>query len=201
MSSHTFFIIAGLISYLLIIGSFSYGLQRAKAVHQVDLKSVKHEVPNGYLVRTICSLVYYFCLVDWIFNLNLIGWSYFSFDSWIHWLGLGLLMLDVLIFWWIGFTLGANYHGPMHLHENHQLVTTGPYAVVRHPTYLAFPLLHLSLFFMTSNWLILLSGFTMAILVNHHRVKMEEKLLMERFGIQYSNYIKTTGKFFPKIFS
>jgi protein-S-isoprenylcysteine O-methyltransferase Ste14 len=185
-------------SYILIFFAPVYGLQKAKKKHNVNLKDVKNEIKNGYVLRVICSLVYYFALVDWIFSFNLIPWAYIPYLRIINIIGLVLAGITTFYFWWIHITLGANYHGPLKLHDNHELIIHGPYAISRHPTYVAFPLFHITLALITMNYLILISGCLMSIYVNSIRIKVEEKLLIERFGELYIEYSKRVGKYFIK---
>ncbi|GEM_PF-2154145 len=186
------------VSYVLIILSAQYALSLARKAHGVDLKDVKNEVPGGYLIRGALSLVYYFSIVDWIGGWRLLPWAYLSYPRWLQAAGLVLLVLDVAFFWWIHATIGPDYHGPMKLHDNHRLVTTGPYAFARHPSYIAFPLLHGSLFLITQNLLLLVSGMAMSLYVNGRRVIVEERLLVERFGPEYEEYASRVGRWFPR---
>lgn len=188
-----------LFSYGLIMISFFYSLYLAKKEHHVNLTDVKNEIPNGYMVRTIFSIIYYFSIVDWIVGFKFMRWSYINENIIVNISGIILLLLITSLFWWISISLGSNYHGPMKLHVNHKLVKTGPYRRIRHPSYLAFPLFHISLFLITSNYLLLLSGLIMSIYTNHYRIIVEEKLLMERFGQEYEDYKKVTGRYFPTI--
>jgi len=192
------FILIGISGYISIMLAFYYGFKRAQKVHNITLSHVKKEVPHGILLRGIFSIIYYFCIIDWIFGINIITWSYLPLPLLINWLGAFLLILVTLFFWWINITLDSNYNSALYIHENHQLIMSGPYSLIRHPTYLAFPMFHISLFLMTSNWLILISGLFMSIWINHYRIKYEEKLLIEKFSEDYVEYIKTTGKYFPQ---
>lgn len=144
MSYKLIFIGSFILSYIMI--AFTYGLNQAKKVHHVNLKDVKNEIPNGILLRGICSLIYFFCIIDWMFDINLIPWAYLPFKIYVNYIGLITLFLTVALFWWIHITLGSNYHGPLKIHEKHVLIKNGPYAIVRHPTYVAFPLFHISIF-------------------------------------------------------
>lgn len=40
----------------------------------------------------------------------------------------------------------------------------------------------------------------MAFYVNHKRIQIEEKLLIERFGDEYLDYKQKVGMYFPKLF-
>ncbi len=189
-------VIISIVSYVLIMGSFFYSFKLAKDEHNVDLKEVKNEVSHGYFIRAILSIIYYFCFIDWIIDFGFMNWAYIPNNLIVNIIGATLMMLVTALFWWISISLGSNYHGPLKLHGNHKLVKTGPYKFSRHPTYLAFPLFHISLFLVTSNYIILCSGLIMSIYTNHHRIKVEEKLLTEKLGKEYENYMKRTGKYF-----
>jgi protein-S-isoprenylcysteine O-methyltransferase Ste14 len=192
-------VITAVIGYILLILAPTYALQQAKKKHRVSLKDVKNEVKGGYLIRGLLSLIYYFCIVDWIGSFNLIPWAYIPYTLTMNIAGIVLYVITVSLFWWINTAIGTNYHGPMRLHEDHELVQTGPYAIVRHPTYSAFILLHISLSLMTANYVICISGVVMAVIVNSQRVKIEEDMLKERFGNEYVNYMSRVGKYLPKL--
>lgn len=187
-----------ILCYILDILAFSWAARKASQKHGIGFKDIKNEVPNGYVIRTIFSLFYYFFIFDWIFAWRLLPWAYLPFPGWVNWCGLVLFVVNTAFFWWICIALGANYHGPLRLHDAHELVTSGPYAHIRHPTYLAFLLLHTGLFLISSNWIILIAGVIMSSLVNHHRMVIEERLLLERFGDRYRDYMARTGKIFPR---
>ena len=160
---------------------------------------MKREVPHGLALRAVLSCFYYAAVLDWAFDLNLLRWAYLPLPEWVSWVGLGSFALVVALFWWIHLTLGANYHGPLLLHDGHQLVTSGPYALVRHPTYTTFALMHLSVMLLTSSWLVGVSGLIMSGYVNYRRVQYEESLLLARFGDRYAEYAATTGRWLPKL--
>jgi protein-S-isoprenylcysteine O-methyltransferase Ste14 len=79
------------------------------------------------------------------------------------------------------------------------LVKEGPYAIIRHPIYLAFLLMQLSVLLLTANWLIGFCGLAIIVSVIAIRVPEEEKLLIEQFDDEYQEYIKRTGTLFPKL--
>ncbi len=187
------------ISYILIMGSFFHSLNLVKKARGINLKDVKNEVPHGFLLRTVCSIVYYFCIVDWIIGFSFMTWAYIPYNFMVNIVGIALLIAVTALFWWTSIALGINYHGPMKLHPDHALVTDGPYRFIRHPTYLAFPLFHISLFLLTNNYVLLLAGLIMSLYTNHRRIQVEEKLLIERFGDDYINYTKKAGRYFPII--
>ncbi len=121
----------------------------------------------------------------------------FEFDSYAQFLGIILTFFGYFIFLWSVFARGR-YATSWEMPENHKLVTWGPYRYVRHPSYLAYFLMFFGLFFMLLNLLALLP--LIAIPGYLKIVEYEEKLLIKRFGKEYIEYQRKTGKFIPKIF-
>jgi protein-S-isoprenylcysteine O-methyltransferase Ste14 len=82
--------------------------------------------------------------------------------------------------------------------EEQKLITSGAYAIVRHPLYLSGILIIVgtSIYFQSSwAWLGVAVGL-IAILI---RVPIEEKRLVERFGQEYTAYQKRTNAILPWI--
>jgi protein-S-isoprenylcysteine O-methyltransferase Ste14 len=68
---------------------------------------------------------------------------------------------------------------------------------VRHPSYLAYFFMFIGLFAIWPSWLTLIP---LAAIPGYFRVTFrEEKLLEKRFGSQYLDYQRKTGRFIPKL--
>jgi protein-S-isoprenylcysteine O-methyltransferase Ste14 len=81
--------------------------------------------------------------------------------------------------------------------KNHTLVVRGPYRYVRHPFYVAIALQMLGGGLVTANWFILLAGIIpFAFLVA--RTRIEERKLVDRFGVEYQDYMRRVGRFVPR---
>ena len=130
-------------------------------------------------------------------------WSNVSFPLWVRWAGLGLGLLAVFINAWshrtLGEKLGQDFDPALRLLKVPALVKDGPYAKVRHPIYMAFLLMQISVLFLTSNWFIGFCGIAIIISVIALRVPEEEKLLIEQFNDEYREYMKNTGSLLPKV--
>ena len=94
--------------------------------------------------------------------------------------------------------LGEDFDPALRLLKVPALVKEGPYAKIRHPIYLAFLLMQISVLLLTSNWLIGFCGLAIIIAVIAIRVPEEERLLIEQFGDEYRKYMKNTGMLLPK---
>lgn len=84
--------------------------------------------------------------------------------------------------------------------QDHQLVTSGPYARIRHPLYTAAMLTSLGagLFFLN---MAILGDFVVVVAFATYRARLEERLLSspQGFGLQYRAYVARTGRFLPKL--
>jgi protein-S-isoprenylcysteine O-methyltransferase Ste14 len=130
---------------------------------------------------------------------QLLSWADMSLSIWLRLLGAVLALVALVLFVWIHRTLGTNLSAALRIKDNHTLVTGGPYALIRHPMYSAFFLLHIAVFFLTANWFIgvtWLIGLSLIVLL---RVDREESMLVERFGEDYLTYMRRTGRFLPPL--
>jgi protein-S-isoprenylcysteine O-methyltransferase Ste14 len=109
--------------------------------------------------------------------------------------GLILVCIGYFLFIWSVVTRGV-FAVSWSMPENQKLVTWGPYKHVRHPSYLAYFLMFIGLFFLWTNPLTLFPFFAIP---GYYRVtSQEEKLLAQRFGKEYLEYQKRTGQFIPR---
>jgi protein-S-isoprenylcysteine O-methyltransferase Ste14 len=74
-----------------------------------------------------------------------------------------------------------------------KIVTSGLYALVRHPQYLAGILFSLSITFITQSWISLILTVVIVILT-YQWTYDEDKDLTERFGDEYSQYIENVPR-------
>ena len=84
---------------------------------------------------------------------------------------------------------------PMSLREGHELVTTGPYAYVRHPIYTG-----ILLAFMGSTLVQWFPGILLLVAFFAYFVyaaKVEERSMMRQFPNEYAAYIKRTKMLVP----
>ncbi len=79
-----------------------------------------------------------------------------------------------------------------------RLVTTGPFAVVRHPTYLSHTLMLLGVFLLTGVTALGIVTVIDAFVVNIIVIPLEEREMSERFGKEYEEYRrKVPSRFLP----
>ncbi len=95
--------------------------------------------------------------------------------------------------------LKQNWADHVRIYQDQQLVTDGPYRLVRHPLYASLiwmfygaSIAYLNPLAAVENTLIFLPAMTW-------RARLEETALTERFGEEYTHYKKQTGRFFPRL--
>jgi protein-S-isoprenylcysteine O-methyltransferase Ste14 len=114
------------------------------------------------------------------------------------WIGAVLCVAGLLFCVWARFTIGRNWSGVVTLKGGHELITNGPYALVRHPIYTG-----------------LLTMFVATVIVRGHvagiiaipfvfvsfwiKLRSEEKLMLEKFPNEYAAYQQRVKRLIPFI--
>jgi protein-S-isoprenylcysteine O-methyltransferase Ste14 len=112
--------------------------------------------------------------------------------------GLVLTILGLAFAAWARDVLGRNWSGRVVIQVDHQLITAGPYAFVRHPLYTGL-LTALTGTTLVSGDFGSLLGLFLAISIFRHKARREEQLLEAEFGAGYATYRASTGSLLPRI--
>lgn len=114
--------------------------------------------------------------------------------------GLVLFILGLIIRWIAIIYLGRFFTVNVAIAEDHELVTTGPYHYVRHPSYtgtllvfFGFGLCMLNLFSLTAIFVPIAAAFLW-------RMHVEEQALRQAFGDRYEIYIANTARLLPGVY-
>ncbi len=114
----------------------------------------------------------------------------------LSWLGLLLDLIGVVFAIWARLTIGRNWSNIMTIKEGHELVQSGPYALVRHPIYSGMLLAMLGTV-MTLGYAISYLGFVFAFIAMALRTKSEDKLMAMRFPESHAAYRQQTNRLIP----
>lgn len=136
-------------------------------------------------------------LLIYMVNPAWMRWSSLSLPSGSRWIGALFGAATASLIYWMFNSLGANVTDTVAIRKDHALVTDGPYRWVRHPMYSATFLAVVGFSLLTANWFIALTGL-IALTLLVARTPVEERQLIEKFGDQYRQYMKRTGRFFPR---
>lgn len=96
--------------------------------------------------------------------------------------------------------LGRNWSITLEIREQHKLVCSGLYAVIRHPMYTSFLLMGLGQALLLSNWVAGLSGLIGFAVLFFLRVDKEERMMLQNFGAEYRAYMDRTKRIIPFLY-
>jgi protein-S-isoprenylcysteine O-methyltransferase Ste14 len=129
---------------------------------------------------------------------------------WLSWLGarflpdtmivysLGLLMVIAGLAFaiWARVHLGRNWSGTVTVKENHELIRSGPYAIVRHPIYTGLLLAILGTAIVVGEWrgLLAFCFLTIALVL---KLRREERFMEESFPDTYPSYCAQVPALIP----
>ena len=94
--------------------------------------------------------------------------------------------------------LGKQWALHARLVEGHELITSGPYAHVRHPIYSAMGLMTIGTGLVASTWKHLALAMPLYLAGTALRTRFEERLLREAFGERFEAYRKRVGWLWPR---
>jgi protein-S-isoprenylcysteine O-methyltransferase Ste14 len=110
--------------------------------------------------------------------------------------GVALTVIGLALALWGRFYLGGNWSAQVELKRDHQLIRTGPYAIVRHPIYSGFMLAALGTAFVYGELHELLA-FVLILIAWTYKSRLEEAFLVEQFGADYHQYRKQVKGLIP----
>jgi len=164
--------------------------ERLRDAAQVEgkVRAVLLRAQGFYL---IVAAPLYLLFSPWMF------WARLSIPDWFRWLGFGLGIISLPFLTWVQHTLGKQWTVSLEIQEDHKLVTSGPYRLVRHPMYTVHILYFFTWVLVSANLLLLINYLWTVILI-FARIPKEEQMLLDQFGDEYRAYMKRTGRLLPR---
>ena len=105
--------------------------------------------------------------------------------------------IGVVLAWTAVTHLGKQFRIHAGLYEDHELVRTGPYAVVRHPIYASLLAMLLCTLLLLTPWPWALVSLAIFVAGTEIRVHSEERLLASRFGEAFHDYRRQVPAYVP----
>ena len=115
---------------------------------------------------------------------------------WPFWLGAAVTIVGLLFAVWARGYLGSNWSRSVTIKQGHELITTGPYAAVRHPIYTGILTGFLGMAIAISQ----VRGFIVCVLIFLAlwlKLRMEEQWMRSQFGDTYATYAHQTAALVP----
>lgn len=111
-----------------------------------------------------------------------------------------LMAASVGLFVWSSRVMGRNWSLVARTRSDHELVTSGPFAYVRHPIYVAMAMTMLAASIALGHERALLIGVPLFAIGTWLRISEEERLLRAMFGATYDAYAAGVSRFVPGVF-
>jgi protein-S-isoprenylcysteine O-methyltransferase Ste14 len=108
-------------------------------------------------------------------------------------------ILGLAIAIWARRCLGRNWSGEITIKQDHELIRSGPYRLLRHPIYTGLLTMYLGAAIVTGEWFALL-GLGLAVFAYWRKVRLEEANLELAFGQDYTSYRRDTWALIPGLF-
>ena len=196
MNENIFRILAALVLFS-AVGISIYHRRKAdrdsgeKLSRKADGTALMTAIRIGGLILWLSPFVY-------LINPNWMAWSKIGLSDSIRWLGVGIGIVCVPGIYWLFSSIGTGITPVSATRKEHKLVTNGIYRWIRHPLYTFGSAMFVAFGMMADNWFIATLGILTFILMAI-RTPKEEANLIEKFGDEYREYMKRTGRFFPKL--
>lgn len=196
MNENIFRILAALILFTGMGISFYFRIKAdkesgEKVPRKADGTAMMTIIRIGGLLLWLSPFVY-------LINPQWMAWSKLGLPEWIRWLGVGTGFLSTLGIYWLFSSIGTGITPTSATRKEHKLVTHGIYRYIRHPLYTFGSSMFISFGMMSDSWYIAALGI-LTFIIMAIRTSKEEANLIEKFGDEYRDYMKRTGRFLPKI--
>jgi protein-S-isoprenylcysteine O-methyltransferase len=131
------------------------------------------------------------------FGLPQAGWGY---RPWLNVVGIAITIAGLAFRWYSIIYLGRFFTVNVEIAADHQLIDSGPYRRIRHPSYTGALMAFFGLALCTQNWAslaLIVVGPTAAFL---YRMRVEEAALSGAFGERYRQYMQRTARLIPGVY-
>ena len=197
-------VFSGIFAVLALVGTIA--ISRHSRALGGGFDSVRAARPTGVLFRQIWELSILLPFVFFFIGATVPSWVYgtplnFAFPGgqFVQIAALPLWFAGGTLALWSGRALGRYMVVQIAVLPDHELVTQGPYARIRHPAYTAVILMTAAsaLFYVH---VVLIIDALLVIAIARARARREEDLLSspEGFGARYREYMERTGRFIPR---
>ncbi len=119
---------------------------------------------------------------------------------WAYYLGITFMLVGLALRQWAVAVLGRFFTLTVKVQSDHAIVETGPYKLMRHPSYTGLLLTLIGIALALQTWIGLLINVLVFAAVFGYRIYVEERALISALGEKYISYSKRTKRLIPYIF-
>jgi protein-S-isoprenylcysteine O-methyltransferase Ste14 len=117
--------------------------------------------------------------------------------NWAYFVGIALILLGVSVRQWAIAVLGRYFSHVIGIQHDQKVVQSGPYRLVRHPSYTGILLILIGIAFVFQTWAGVLVALTAFGLAWGYRMLVEERFLARELGDSYAEYARRTKRLLP----
>jgi protein-S-isoprenylcysteine O-methyltransferase Ste14 len=126
-----------------------------------------------------------------LLNARLLRWT-----PWVFWSGALVTLAGLLFTVWARVHIARNWSGTVTIKQDHQLIESGPYALVRHPIYTGLLVAFIGSALARGEW----RGLVAVVIVwlaLWRKLGLEERWMLEIFGQRYEDYRRRVPALVP----
>jgi protein-S-isoprenylcysteine O-methyltransferase len=127
-------------------------------------------------------------------------WPFAVLPPWSVPIGVAVFVGGMILRWYSIIHLGRFFTINVAIAADHQLVETGPYRFIRHPSYTGALLAFIGFAMVLRNWASVLMISLPIALAFLYRINVEERALLQALGDRYRAYIKRTKRLIPLVY-
>jgi protein-S-isoprenylcysteine O-methyltransferase Ste14 len=162
-----------------------------------DVKStVRRESLSSRLSHIVPLAIAVFLYSSQRVRIPLLAERFLPLTGWSFWIGAFLTAAGLLFTVWARLHLGRNWSGSVTIKREHELVTSGPYALVRHPIYTGLLVALLGSTLALGDWRAVLA-FALASGALWRKLRVEEDWMRQQFGDAYQAYSQSVAALIP----
>ena len=164
-----------------------------------DVKATKREeLASERLFRLVAML----CAVDLLAYPQImfppLGWRFLPAGDFWFWTGAAVTAGGLMFSVWARRHLGNNWSQSVTIKEDHELITSGPYAVVRHPIYTGLLAAFAGSAMARGEWRGVLAVVLVTIVL-WRKLRLEEEWMQSQFGDAYKTYAHRVRRLVPYV--
>jgi len=159
-------------------------------------RTARTQSASSRLIQSSLFVLAFLLLFNDRLRFGPLAWRLAPRSSVADYTGLVFTVVGVAFAIWARFYLGRNWSGTVTVKQDHKLIRTGPYAVVRHPIYAGLGLAILGTAIAIGEVRGLAA--TVAALIGMAlKSRLEEEFMTEQFGAEYVQYKKDVKAMIP----
>lgn len=175
---------------------YACGLYFAASWLRVKPTRIEEE-PNSRILRYAVQIFAALLIFTPRFRMGLLGERFLPQSLWIQLFGIALTAIGMAFTIWARYSLGKFFSADVILKQEHRLIRSGPYAIVRHPIYTGITVALAGTAFVVGEWRGVLA-FVLVLATHVVKARQEEALMAAQFGDEYRLYRQNSGFLVPR---